>query len=69
MTSFAQLAKVVHTILPTYNIGDEKDERIAAILAMRRMLDMSRVALRKLIDKVEEKINELANEARANDPL
>ena len=69
MTSFAQLAKVVHTILPTYNIGDEKNERIAAILAMRRMLDMSRVALRKLIDKVEEKINELANEARANDPL
>ena len=71
MTSFAQLAKVVHTILPSYNIGDDRNDRIAAILAMRRMWEMSRVSLSKLINKVEERISELANKAGANinDPL
>ena len=63
LTLFAQHAKVVHTLLPTYSIGDNRNDRIAAVLAMRRMLDMSKVALQKLIDKINERVNELANEA------
>ena len=55
--------KVMHTLLPSYNIGENANDRVAVILAMCRMLDMTKVALQKLKNKIDERINELANAA------